>query len=69
MLSFANVDIVKFKELMGSAQEAYGVTKEEHGDFQAVSKGRFADTRPLFSNDLEETRPLNRRVEFLFIRG
>ncbi|HEB72441.1 MAG TPA: flagellar motor protein MotB [Nitrospirae bacterium] len=43
MLSFANMDIVKFQDLMGSVQEAYGVTKAERGQFQAVSKGRFAD--------------------------
>ncbi|VAX16967.1 Flagellar motor rotation protein MotB [hydrothermal vent metagenome] len=43
MLSFANMDIVKFQDLMGSVQEAYGVTKAERGQFQAVSKGRFAE--------------------------
>ena len=38
MLSFANMDIVKFKEFMGSAQEAFGVTRTEQGDFQAVER-------------------------------
>jgi chemotaxis protein MotB len=43
MLSFANMDIVKYQDMMGSVQEAFGVTFEEHGQFQTVSKGRFAD--------------------------
>jgi len=43
MLSFANMDIVKFHDMMGSVQEAYGVTTAERGQFQAVSKGRFAE--------------------------
>jgi len=40
MLSFANMDVVKFKELVGSVQERYGVTFHESGSYQAVSKGR-----------------------------
>ena len=43
MLSFANMDIVKFQELMGSVQERFGVTMLEHGNFQAVSSGSLAD--------------------------
>jgi len=39
MLSFANMDIVKFQELMGSVRERYGVTMLERGDYQAVSEG------------------------------
>lgn len=38
MLSFANMDIVKFQEAMGSAQEAFGVTRNEQGQFQAVER-------------------------------
>jgi len=38
MLSFANMDIVKFKEFMGSSQEAFGVTRAQKGEFQAVER-------------------------------
>ncbi len=43
MLSFANMDIVKFQDLMGSVRERYGVTMLERGDFQAVSEGRLEE--------------------------
>ncbi|MBI4829431.1 MAG: OmpA family protein [Nitrospinae bacterium] len=43
MLSFANMDIMRFKELMGSVQERFGVTTLERGQFQAVSKGSLSD--------------------------
>ena len=36
MLSMANIDIVKFREMLGSVQNAFGVTIKEHGDYQAV---------------------------------
>lgn len=40
MLSFANTDIVKFKEMLGSVQDAFGVTKEMQGKFQSTLKGK-----------------------------
>lgn len=43
MLSFANMDIIKFNELMGSVQESFGVTRLEKGQHQAVSAGKMAD--------------------------
>lgn len=43
MLSFANMDIIKFNELMGSVQESFGVTRLEKGQYQAVSSGKLAD--------------------------
>jgi chemotaxis protein MotB len=36
MLSFATIDIEKFREMLGSVAEAYGVTREVQGEFQAV---------------------------------
>lgn len=36
MLSFANVDVEKFKEMLGSVAKAYGVTTKVKGDYQAV---------------------------------
>ncbi|MGK7346378.1 MAG: OmpA family protein [Candidatus Nitrospinota bacterium M3_3B_026] len=43
MLSFANMDIIRFKELVGSVQDRYGVTKLERGSYQAVSLGDMAE--------------------------
>ena len=37
MLSMANIDIIKFKEMLGSVQNAFGVQFEEQGDFKATS--------------------------------
>ena len=36
MLSMANVDIQSFRDLLGSIRDAFGVTVEQHGQFQAV---------------------------------
>ena len=35
LLSFANMDIVKFKRAMGSLSEAMGVERKYAGDFDA----------------------------------
>lgn len=35
LLSFANMDIVEFRTMMGSVREAFGVQREMQGDFQA----------------------------------
>lgn len=51
MLSFANMDIIRFKELVGSVQDRYGVTKFERGSYQAVSKGKMMDV----DSNLKET--------------
>lgn len=37
LLSFANMDVVQFRTMMGSVREAFGVQFEEPGDFQARS--------------------------------
>ncbi len=36
MLSFANIDIEKFRDLLGSVQDAFGVQKRVRGEFQAA---------------------------------
>lgn len=38
MLSFANIDIQAFHDLLGSVQNAFGVQTRERGEFQAVLK-------------------------------
>jgi len=37
LLSFANMDIVKFQEMLGSVQDAFGVQKKIKGNYQATS--------------------------------
>jgi len=37
MLSMANVDVVKFRELLGSVRDAFGVQFEHQGDYQAAT--------------------------------
>ena len=39
LLSFANTDIVKFREMLGSVQEAFGVQTETRGEYQSTLKG------------------------------
>lgn len=36
LLTFANMDVQKFKEMLGSVKQAFGVQFEERGEFQAV---------------------------------
>ncbi|MBF0170516.1 MAG: OmpA family protein [Nitrospinae bacterium] len=43
MLSFSNMDVVKYREMVGSVMERFGVTQLERGDYQAVSTGAIAD--------------------------
>ncbi|MFQ5561300.1 MAG: flagellar motor protein MotB [Nitrospinota bacterium] len=40
LLSFANMDVIKFKEMLGSVQNAFGVTKKRKGDYQPTLKGK-----------------------------
>lgn len=38
MLSFANIDIEKFRDLLGSVQNAFGVQMKDRGEFQPTKK-------------------------------
>jgi chemotaxis protein MotB len=49
LLSFATMDIVKFREAMGSVQEALGVQFEHDGQFEAVASS------PLQLDEFEES--------------
>jgi len=42
LLSFANTDIIKFREMLGSVQGAFGVKIERQGEFQATLTGEGA---------------------------
>lgn len=37
LLSFANMDIIDFQEMMGSVREAFGVQSRTRGDFEALA--------------------------------
>jgi chemotaxis protein MotB len=37
MLSFANIDVQKFRDLLGSVQNAFGVQVKKRGNYQAVT--------------------------------
>ncbi|MFV1951463.1 MAG: flagellar motor protein MotB [Nitrospinota bacterium] len=39
LLSFANMDIVRFREMLGSVQQAFGVQTKTRGEYQATLKG------------------------------
>jgi chemotaxis protein MotB len=50
LLSFANMDIVKFRDMMGSMKDAFGVKVRGHGDLPAESS-------TLIELDFEEKEP------------
>ncbi len=39
LLSFANMDVIKFREMLGSVQSAFGVSKKTHGEYQPTMQG------------------------------
>ncbi len=45
MLSMANIDIQKFRELLGSVRDAFGVQFQEKGDYQAAVKENLFQTQ------------------------
>jgi chemotaxis protein MotB len=42
LLTFAQMDVVKFKEMLGSVQQAFGVQMQDPGQFQPVQSGASA---------------------------
>lgn len=58
MLSFANQDIIKFREMLGSVQDAFGVTVAREGEFQAVLMGEGAEQK----EKEDETQKLKRQI-------
>ncbi len=57
LLSFATMDIIKFTQMVGSLQDAFGVQQEMIADFQALSTSpiEFAKTQTSAELDLLET--------------
>jgi chemotaxis protein MotB len=56
ILSFSNMDIVKYRELVGSVMERFGVTQEESGSYQAVSVGTIAEVDSNVRNPRQAAR-------------
>ena len=55
MLSFANIDIQAFHDMLGSVQNAFGVQTRERGEFQAALKEQMAgDSLKLDAQDVVE---------------
>lgn len=54
MLSFANIDIENFREMLGSVAEAYGVTKKEKGEYQPIISEKETKTS---SPNMEASNP------------
>jgi chemotaxis protein MotB len=38
LLSMANIDIAKFREMLGSVEQAFGVSHQSHGNYQATGE-------------------------------
>ena len=53
MLSFANIDVAKFRDLLGSIQNAFGVQEREHGEFQPVANEDDLQKIEIIQNDDE----------------
>jgi len=60
MLSMANVDVIKFRELLGSVRDAFGVQFEEQGDYQAAVK---EDLHQMQSKPPEKTTESDRQKQ------
>ncbi len=65
LLSFANMDVTEFKEMMGSVREAFGVQFRIRGDFEALSDSPISlgETPPgdlveVVRSDAEQARQL-----------
>ena len=58
LLSFATMDIVKFREAMGSVQDALGVQREHFGQFEAIASSPLQLDEYEASGELREDRAL-----------
>ena len=53
LLSFANMDIIKFKRAMGSMSEALGVERRYAGDFDAKSTSAIELSKSISSSQID----------------
>ncbi|MBI4829432.1 MAG: OmpA family protein [Nitrospinae bacterium] len=56
LLSFSNQDIAKFREMLGSVQDAFGVTVERKGEYQAALTGEGDDSKAQAKAAAEELK-------------
>ena len=55
MLSFANIDIEKFRDLLGSVQNAFGVNLEDRGQYMPLSEEESPESADeLMDNELKQ---------------
>jgi len=63
LISFSNQDIIKFREMLGSVQGAFGVEVRREGDYQAVLTGHGAkDVKSEEEKKKEEQNKLKRQL-------
>ncbi len=68
LLSFAELDVVEFKELLGSVREAFGVQFRTHGHYEALSNSpvSLGDAPPgalTYISDAEVTEAIREALE------
>ncbi|MFQ5515188.1 MAG: flagellar motor protein MotB [Myxococcota bacterium] len=69
LLSFANMDIIKFREMKGSLEDAFGVTKVNPGSYEVRSTSPIelsdSDAKPQVDLELPPVPPAEQRDEEL----
>ncbi len=69
LLSFANMDIVKFREMLGSIQDAFGVQTESIGRFEAKSSQSQDGTEASTESASEFTEDVKEFIENRDLQG
>lgn len=63
LLSFANTDLIKFKEMLGSVQGAFGVKVKRQGEFQDTLSGEGTVESEKEKTRLDEKVKIRRQLE------
>ncbi len=63
LLSFSSQDVIKFREMLGSVQGAFGVEVRREGTFQDEVTGNVAETEDPKKKEKEEEEKLKRQFE------
>ncbi len=63
LLSFANMDVIKFREMLGSVQSAFGVTHKVHGEFQPTIQGEGSQMANSETMSEGEYQQMNQEME------
>ena len=73
MLSMSTIDVTKYREMLGSISQAFGVQFEQHGNYQAVmpkdltiqlnpGEGPWKEKEDNLVDDIEE-KPTEKQIE------